>query len=98
MKPNYTNIPSEQNGMAGESAVAYAPQRHAARRNECCKVEDPTLMTREDFYAKLDRAERDIKAGRGVTFTNLEDMHGLIRCKICTESPSLQTQRWTWEN
>ena len=78
MKPDYTNTSSEQSNMAGEPAVAYAPQRHAARRKECRKVEDPTLMTKEDFYAKPDRAERDIKAGRGVTFTNLEDMHAWL--------------------
>ena len=36
---------------------------------------DPTLMTEQEFYGKLDRAEREIAEGKGTTFTNLDDMH-----------------------
>lgn len=39
------------------------------------KKEDETLMTKEEFFAKLDRAEKDIAEGKGIRFSNLDDMH-----------------------
>jgi hypothetical protein len=42
------------------------------------KQTDPTLMTEEAFYAKLDRAEREIAEGKGTSFTNLDDMHAWL--------------------
>ena len=42
------------------------------------KQTDPTLMTEEEFYAKLDRAEREIAEGKGTSFTNLDDMHAWL--------------------
>lgn len=42
------------------------------------KQTDPTLMTKEEFYAKLDRAEREIAEGKGTSFTNLDDMHAWL--------------------
>ena len=32
--------------------------------------EDSTLMTKEDFFDRLDKAEKEIAEGKGVTFTN----------------------------
>ena len=42
------------------------------------KKQDETLMTEEEFFARLDRAEKDIKEGRGTTFTNIESMHAWL--------------------
>ena len=42
------------------------------------KREDETLMTREDFFRKLDEAEEDIAQGRGRTFSNIEDMNNWL--------------------
>lgn len=42
------------------------------------KKPDKTLMTEEEFLAKLDRAEKDIKEGKGTTFTNLDSMHAWL--------------------
>ena len=42
------------------------------------KLADPTLMTEEEFFAKLDRAEREIAEGKGTRFTNLDDMHAWL--------------------
>ena len=42
------------------------------------KEADPTLMTKEEFYAKLDEAEREIAAGKGVMFTNKADMNAWL--------------------
>ena len=38
------------------------------------KKEDETLMTKEEFFAKLDRAVKDIAEGKGIRFSNLDDM------------------------
>ena len=40
--------------------------------------EDPTLMSKEEFFEKLDRAEKQIERGEGKTFTNLEDMNAWL--------------------
>ena len=42
------------------------------------KKQDETLMTEEEFFARLDRAEKDIKEGRGSTFTNIESMRAWL--------------------
>ena len=36
--------------------------------------EDPTLMRKEEFFAQLDEAEREIAEGKGITFVNIDDM------------------------
>ena len=40
--------------------------------------EDSTLMTKEEFYAKIDEAEREIADGKGISFTNKEDMNAWL--------------------
>ena len=42
------------------------------------KRADSTLMTKEEFFAKIERAEQDIKEGKGTTFTNVESMHAWL--------------------
>ena len=37
--------------------------------------EDSTMMTKEEFFAQLEEAEKQIERGEGITFTNLEDMN-----------------------
>ena len=39
------------------------------------KPADPTEMTREEFFARVDKAERQIAKGKGITFTNRDDMN-----------------------
>ena len=39
------------------------------------KDADPTEMTREEFFARVDKAERQIAEGKGITFTNHDDMN-----------------------
>jgi hypothetical protein len=39
------------------------------------KEADPTEMTREEFFARVDKAERQIAEGKGITFTNHDDMN-----------------------
>ena len=37
-------------------------------------TDDPTCLTKEEFFARVDEAEREIAAGKGTTFTNQADM------------------------
>ena len=39
---------------------------------------DPTEMTREEFFRKLDNAEKEIAEGKGITFTNRYDMNAWL--------------------
>ena len=41
--------------------------------------EDPTLMSKEEFYAQIDEAEREIAEGKGITFDNVEELDCYIR-------------------
>ena len=38
------------------------------------KKADPTLMSKEEFFAKLDKAEEEIENGKGKTFTHPSEM------------------------
>ena len=35
-------------------------------------------MTKEDFFDRLDKAEKEIAEGKGVTFTNEDDMNAWL--------------------
>ena len=39
------------------------------------KQADHTEMTKEEFFARVDKAERQIAEGKGITFTNRDDMN-----------------------
>ena len=41
-------------------------------------TEDPTCMTKEEYFAKLERSERQIAEGKGITFTNVEQMNAWL--------------------
>ena len=36
--------------------------------------QDSTLMSKEEFFARVEEAEQDIKEGKGIAFTNKADM------------------------
>lgn len=42
------------------------------------KQTDPSEMTREEYFAKLDKAEKEIAEGKGITFHNLDDMNNWL--------------------
>ncbi|MCR5851192.1 MAG: hypothetical protein K6G92_10890 [Bacteroidaceae bacterium] len=42
------------------------------------KQADPTLMTEEEFFAKLDRAEEQFKRGEGIRFTDRDEMNAWL--------------------
>ena len=41
--------------------------------------EDPTLMRKEEFFAQIDEAEREIAEGKGKSFANVEELDRYIR-------------------
>ena len=42
------------------------------------KQADPTLMTKEEFFARVDKAEQQIDRGEGITFDNQEEMNAWL--------------------
>jgi predicted metal-dependent RNase len=48
-------------------------------RKLVAEKEDPTLMTKEEFFARIDKAEKEISEGKGITFTNKDDMNAWLK-------------------
>ena len=42
------------------------------------KEADPTLLTKEEFLARIDKAEKQIEQGACTTFDNVEDMNNWL--------------------
>ena len=42
------------------------------------KEDSILMMTKEDFFDRLDKAEKEIAEGKGVTFTNKDDMNAWL--------------------
>jgi hypothetical protein len=42
------------------------------------KQADPTLMTKEKFFARVDEAREEIRQGKGKRFTNPEEMNAWL--------------------
>ena len=42
------------------------------------KQADPTLMTKEEFFARVDEAREEIRQGKGKRFTNPEEMNAWL--------------------
>lgn len=47
-------------------------------RKLATEKEDFSLMTKEEFFARIDKAEKDIADGKGTTFTNKDDMNAWL--------------------
>ena len=54
--------------------------RRAAKylRKLVAEKEDPTLMTKDEFFARVDKAEKEIAEGKGITFTNKDVMNAWL--------------------
>jgi len=42
------------------------------------KEADPTHLTKEEFFARIDKAEKEIAEGKGITFSNRDDMNAWL--------------------
>ena len=47
-------------------------------RKLVAEKEYPTLMTKEEFFARVDKAEKEIAEGKGITFTNKDEMNAWL--------------------
>ena len=54
--------------------------RRAAKylRKLVAEKEDPTLMTKEDFFARVDKAREEIRQGKGKRFSDPEEMNAWL--------------------
>ena len=50
-----------------------------AKKLAASKKADPTLMTKEEFFAKLDEAEREIAEGKGIKMLPNESLDEFLR-------------------
>ncbi len=41
-------------------------------------TEDPTLMSKEEFFARVDKAREEIRQGKGKRFTSPEKMNAWL--------------------
>ena len=48
------------------------------RRLTAEMANDPTCLSKEEYFARLDAAEREIAEGKGTTFTNKADMNAWL--------------------
>ena len=42
------------------------------------KTQDPTLMTKEEFFARVDEAREEIRQGKGKRFSDPEEMNAWL--------------------
>ena len=43
---------------------------------------DPTLLSKEEFFANIERAERQIERGEGITFTDAASMNAWLNSPL----------------
>jgi len=47
-------------------------------RKEVCMTDDPTCMSEEEFFARVDEAREDIRQGKGIKMQANESLDDLI--------------------
>ena len=58
---------------------------------------DPTLMTKEEFFARVDEAREEIRQGKAKRFSNPEEMNAWLNSLCpCMTSFTLRKQRRIW--
>jgi len=65
-------------GIIAEDETMMAKVAKYVRNLAKQKTNDPTYMSKEEFLAKLERSERQIAEGQGVTFTNVDQMNAWL--------------------
>ena len=62
-------------GAISDNEASLARVAKYVRRVVKEQEKDPTLMTEEEFFARVEKAEKQIADGKGITFANLDDMN-----------------------
>ena len=64
--------------IAQDESVLNKVSKYLHRVANKMTAEDSSCMTKDEYLAMLDRAERQYERGEGCTFTNLDDMHAWL--------------------
>ena len=62
-------------GAISDNEASLARVAKYVRRVVKEQEKDSTLMTEEEFFARVEKAEKQIADGKGITFANLADMN-----------------------
>ena len=65
-------------GIIAEDKMVLTKVAKYLRRMAKQASQDNTLMSKEEFFARVEEAEQDIKEGKGITFTNKADMNAWL--------------------
>ena len=65
-------------GIIAEDKMTLTKVAKYLRRMAKQASQDNTLMSKEEFFARVEEAEQDIKEGKGFTFTNKADMNAWL--------------------
>jgi hypothetical protein len=65
----FTNL-----GIIAEDETMMAKAAKYVRKLAKQLTDDPTRMSKEEFFARVDEAEREIAEGKGTTFTDKNEM------------------------
>ena len=62
-------------GAISDNEASLARVAKYVRRVVREQEKDLTLMSEEEFFARVEKAEKQIADGKGITFANLDDMN-----------------------
>ncbi len=65
-------------GIIAEDKMILTKVAKYLRRMAKQASQDNTLMSKEEFFARVEEAEQDIKEGKGITFTNKAEMNAWL--------------------
>ena len=65
-------------GVIAEDKMILTKVAKYLRRMAKQASQDNTLMSKEEFFARVEEAEQDIKEGKGIAFTNKADMNAWL--------------------
>lgn len=66
-------------GAISDNEASLARVAKYVRRVVKEQEKDSTLMTEEEFFARVEKAEKQIADGKGITFANLDDMNQWLK-------------------
>lgn len=65
-------------GIIAEDEMMYAKVVKYVRNLAKKMQEDPTRMTEEEFFARVDEAREEIRQGKGISFTDKAEMNAWL--------------------
>ena len=65
-------------GIIAEDKTTLSKVAKYLRRMAKQASKDNTLMSKEEFFTRIEEAEQEIRDGKGITFTNKADMNAWL--------------------